>query len=1127
MTTLSTSLNDSVFIEDTFKINNKALVSKTFYLFETTNDTTDAVVLTVNPLPNANAGPDKDVCLLEGVGIGPSVCYGHFSYLWNNSNSLTSSNICNPIASPSVATTYTLTVTNTVTGCSNTDEVVVTVLPLPEPEITVTGLPCYNSNDLTFHSNTFISYSWNFGDPNSGTSNYSTAQNPTHSFSMPGTFQVTLTVTDENGCVGCTSHIIQIAQHCCAFDTIIHYNDNDAEFLSGEIWNPSHQIIWNTPLRFNKTLIIKAGNTLTIAAQNTIEFGPFGKLIVENGNYTQDIEGAQLVMETGAVFTSIFNTVGDECLVMWQGVEVWGNASLSHNTTYVPYQGKITMGIRAEINHAHIGVLLGRRNICFTNTCDDVSVCRTTPYLLNYSGGIIDACCSSKFKTDAVAVHFASYKHVNASTIEGCDFQGGSLLDPGYNTNNAYVYQNNNISTSHNPLFGNANVSGRSDVGIYMWGIRFAPEYITTIPHYPFKQNDFTNMETGMLSYTSRYNVTGSNFDNLTYGIKIYNYNSAVQGNTIFNNQFKEINYNYINLNGCKYDKIKSNIFGLTTQAQGSKCGILLNNSSNFEISDNDFNKLNTGIICYNSSKGGGNIKAKDRILNVDNTGNFFNRCQYNLKTYRNNARLNIKCNTADNPEVISGEYSEMNWYNASFPFSYLGNQGYADMLDNTRQAGNKFTPANDQYPQNDKKQIENAGWPYTYNAHPNVYARIPVKYNIASPILINTSSANYVDGVSCATCLLPNCNISTRIMQNSDTIALFENELDTVKSYLDSSHTSALLEAISSALTYEELADSLLHNSPLSDTLLKAFIVRDDSVIAASFLDVFLHNAPVSDSIWVYYMPDLLSLLHEDTVQLITEAQAQFNVYRTPALIERYIEQLKSEKQMFLIEYITQLADSGYFDDAVKFLENENTSDAQQTIIAQYLYDGIADTALYKLNDFEPQTSADSAWKELMVILIGLEAGDSTVFDISEAQEDFIRELAYGEDINLAAVSAQAILRLLYGETFELDLSEPEPRKQTQENTEKAIEQKSENWDLYPNPARNYVDVQYQIPAESNGVVEMYSLIGEKLEHAEIPSGKNNVRIFTQKFSAGVYLVKLVVDDKYMGTKKLVILKK
>jgi len=43
------------------------------------------------------------------------------------------------------------------------------------------------------------SWSWQFGDPGSGAANDSTLEDPTHEFSQPGTYQVTLTITDADG----------------------------------------------------------------------------------------------------------------------------------------------------------------------------------------------------------------------------------------------------------------------------------------------------------------------------------------------------------------------------------------------------------------------------------------------------------------------------------------------------------------------------------------------------------------------------------------------------------------------------------------------------------------------------------------------------------------------------------------------------------------------------------------------------------------------------------------------------------------------------------------------------------------------------------------------------------------
>lgn len=57
---------------------------------------------------------------------------------------------------------------------------------------------CTNSNTISFTNGSALcpgSFSWNFGDPASGTNNTSTAANPTHTFSGPGKYTVSLTAS--------------------------------------------------------------------------------------------------------------------------------------------------------------------------------------------------------------------------------------------------------------------------------------------------------------------------------------------------------------------------------------------------------------------------------------------------------------------------------------------------------------------------------------------------------------------------------------------------------------------------------------------------------------------------------------------------------------------------------------------------------------------------------------------------------------------------------------------------------------------------------------------------------------------------------------------------------------------
>ena len=89
--------------------------------------TADTVVVTVdNATPTANAGSDATIdCNNTSAVIGAPAVSG-FTYAWTPSTGL-NGQYAHPTATPNTTTTYTLVITNSSTGCTASDTVVVTV----------------------------------------------------------------------------------------------------------------------------------------------------------------------------------------------------------------------------------------------------------------------------------------------------------------------------------------------------------------------------------------------------------------------------------------------------------------------------------------------------------------------------------------------------------------------------------------------------------------------------------------------------------------------------------------------------------------------------------------------------------------------------------------------------------------------------------------------------------------------------------------------------------------------------------------------------------------------------------------------------------------------------------------
>jgi gliding motility-associated-like protein len=150
--------------------------------------------IVVNPPPAANAGPDATICIGQQTTLLGS---GGGTYLWMPGN-LTSAN---PVVTPTVTTTYSLTVTDA-TGCTASDQVTITVTTCAPPVAAFTASDnmicestCIDFTDLSSGSPSAWSWSFPGGMPST-----SSAQNPTGiCYNTPGVYTVTLIVTNAFG----------------------------------------------------------------------------------------------------------------------------------------------------------------------------------------------------------------------------------------------------------------------------------------------------------------------------------------------------------------------------------------------------------------------------------------------------------------------------------------------------------------------------------------------------------------------------------------------------------------------------------------------------------------------------------------------------------------------------------------------------------------------------------------------------------------------------------------------------------------------------------------------------------------------------------------------------------------
>jgi gliding motility-associated-like protein len=227
---------------------------------------TDDVQVTVNPLPPASADVDQGICIGSSTTLNAS---GGIQYSWSPTLGLSNPLIANPIANPTITTTYTVTVTDA-NGCSASDDMILGVYATLPADAGPDQTICFGqSTPLSASGGVF--YDWSPGTGLSSTTIYNPDANPTV------TTTYTVTVSDANGCSASDDVVITVnsvptsdftltSPVCVGQASDINYTgtasptamyswDFDGGTAVGNGPGP-YQVTWNTPSTYSISLTV-------------------------------------------------------------------------------------------------------------------------------------------------------------------------------------------------------------------------------------------------------------------------------------------------------------------------------------------------------------------------------------------------------------------------------------------------------------------------------------------------------------------------------------------------------------------------------------------------------------------------------------------------------------------------------------------------------------------------------------------------------------------------------------------------------------------------------------------------------------------------------------------------------
>ena len=160
---------------------------------------TDTMYAMVQASPTANAGSDIVIpCNGSGGLIGDNAL-ANMLYQWSPPSGLNQPNMSSTVANPNMNTTYNLTVTDTITGCSNTDQVMVTVTGGPTLTVANDTIICGGESVTIYAISSGTSFLWNNGVTSSA-----------FTISPTTTTVYTVTVSDASTCAAVDSVTVTV-----------------------------------------------------------------------------------------------------------------------------------------------------------------------------------------------------------------------------------------------------------------------------------------------------------------------------------------------------------------------------------------------------------------------------------------------------------------------------------------------------------------------------------------------------------------------------------------------------------------------------------------------------------------------------------------------------------------------------------------------------------------------------------------------------------------------------------------------------------------------------------------------------------------------------------------------------
>ncbi len=821
---------------------------------------------------------------------------------------------------------------------------------------------------------------------------------------------------------------------------------------------------WNNNTRITGNVTIMPEAKLTIKGE--VKMAPGKTIVVEIGG--------MLIVDGGKITNSCeFRP--------WRGIRVKGTDKQPQNPLY---QGLVSLKNNATIENAEIGIH---------------STNNTKPYT---GGGIIMAN-NAIFKNNLISVQMEKYYGSNIANFVQCTFITDDDFYSSHFKPESFIVLNevSNVKILGCELKNTQKNSSfeANGIGVTSFNSNFTLDHNCISSGLnnclKYKRNILSGLNYGVVAYggysTKTFKVNHTTFNNnqtALYASGVYN--AEIKWDSIL---MPDTDLIGIYFDQCSGYILEENYFR-STHPLGRSRGLTINNSSdqpNF-IYRNTFSRMEYGVIAQNKNR------SRDGSRGLQIKCNDFDEIGYSI------AVLSDNISNSDGIPAIDG----------------IPNQGSNE--DCTKPAGNIFTidyylPGSSDI-LNECKEIEYFHHNPTDNQ--NVVPKNPVNVTLRRTewdLVYNTCCPEKTTGGGSGTIDSETENYKISADSISNTLSLL----------VDDGSTTDKVFMVNSASPNESLTiqEDLLLTSPfLSDTVIISSIEREDLLNNAMIRDIMVANPQGVKSQGVmqtlesriepmpdYLMDEILEGLQTISAKELLEIQGNLNYSFYSYGLNRLLSQTLNDTSLLINDSIVSLLQL----DATPYslmrvawfmIENGDTTGAINKVDS-ILADTLTEHESYELNQ----------QKTLMLWLIENPVIDST------SVEDLTYFLQSGSQL----VSSYARSVMITNDF--LDYNEPYLVPQLLKNDVirqvKRVADARSYVKVFPNPAKDYITVSYNSSiVNSNSEIIILDDSGKIVNRISISKQSDQFIINTQKLTSGVYLIKLLNNNKTTAKEKFII---